>query len=200
MQNLFEPKMNKQEQLRLVKQAKQGDTSAKDRLVMSCSGLITKSIQQFASKNAWCYPHINQIYDDLFSSGLLGITYAFEKFDVSKNTSFSSYALYWIKEFLKKEFSAVHKSISQIEISEDNIADETVIDTVFRKLLAHQLLQTISAFERNVVMLYFGIGCKRRTLKQIAKKYGCSFQYIEKVKQRALQKMRNNCEYALSCA
>lgn len=206
MENLlFLPKMNKAEQLELAKMARQGDKIAKDRLVMSCSGLVKQRIMQLVNENTWCYSQLHFIYEDLLNSGLLGILYAFEKFDFSKNTSFSSYAFFWIDAFLRKEFSIMRKAHctqAQEELDETITDDdsEKMFDTAFRKILCKRLLTVVGNLEREVIVLFFGLDCRRHTLTEIAKKYGFTYQYASKVKKRALQKMRNSYEYALQCA
>lgn len=43
--------------------------------------------------------------DDLIQMGYIGLLRAIEKFDLSKNNSFSTYALYWIKQSMTREIS-----------------------------------------------------------------------------------------------
>lgn len=204
MENLLSlPKMSKSEQIEHVKLARQGDKEAKNRLVMSCSGLVKQKIMQLVSENTWCYPQLNLIYDDLLSSGLLGVVYAFEKFDISKNSSFSSYAFFWIDAFLRKQFAIMRKThYSQDELDENVTYDEseTMFESAYSKILCRQLLGVVGTLEREIIVLFFGLNCRRHTLKEIAGKYGFSFQYAGKVKQRALQKMRNYYSCALQCA
>lgn len=204
MENLFFlPKLSKSEQLELVKWARMDDETSKTHLIMSCSGLVKQRIMQLVSENTWCYPQLDLIYEDLLNSGLLGVAYAFENFDVSKNTSFSSYSFFWIDAFLRKEFAAVRKSNYLQEELDETITDEkneAMFNAAFSKILCMQLLATVGKLEREIVVLFFGINCRRHTLKEIASKYGFSFQYAGKVKQRALQKMRNSYNAAFKCA
>lgn len=204
MENLFFlPRLSKSEQFELVKQARLGDEAAKTRLIMSCSGLVKNRIMQLANENTWCYPRLNLIYEDLFSIGLLGVSYALENFDVSKNTSFSSYSFFWIDAFLRKEFAAMRKSNYSQEELDETVTDDTneaMFNAAFSKILCKQLLTAVGNLEREIIVLFFGINCRRHTLTEIGKKYGFSFQYAGKVKKRALQKMRNSYNAALKCA
>lgn len=206
MENLISlPKMSKSEQIEHVKLARQGDNEAKNRLVMSCSGLVKQKIMQLVNENTWCYPYLSLMYDDLLNTGISGILYAFEKFNISRNTSFSSYAYFWIDDFLRKQFSVMRKSYylqTQDELDEI-ITDDTAeasFDAVFSKILCKQLLSTVGNLEREIIVLFFGFDCRRHTLTEISQKYGLSFYYTRKIKQQALQKMRNSYKYALQCA
>lgn len=49
--------------------------------------------------------------DDLIQMGYIGLLRAIEKFDLSKKTSFSTYALYWIKQSMTREISNKSNSI-----------------------------------------------------------------------------------------
>lgn len=204
MENLlFLPSLDKSEQFELVKLARTGDEAAKTRLIMSCGGLVKKRIMQLVNENTWCYPKLNLIYDDLLNSGFLGVAHALEKFDVSKNTSFSSYSFYWIDAYLRQEFAVLRKlSYTQEELDETvpDDATEAMFDAAFSKILCEQLLTAVGKLEREIIVLFFGINCRSHTLTDIAKKYGFTFQYVGKIKQQALQKMRNSYNNALKCA
>lgn len=49
--------------------------------------------------------------EDLDQVGFMGLLKAVEKFDLEKNTSFSTYALYWIKQYVTREISNKKNSI-----------------------------------------------------------------------------------------
>lgn len=206
MENLmFLSKISKPEQIKLVKQFRSGDKNAKDKLVLSCTGLVKQRITHLASENSWCYLYLNRIYEDLFHTGILGVLYALKKFDITRNTAFSSYAFFWIDAFLQKQFAIMREtwSLQVHDECNENVTgseDEAMFDAMFNKVLCKQLLNTVGNLEREIVVLFFGLNCRQHTLKEIARKYGFSFQYAGKIKQQALQKMRNSYEYALKCA
>ncbi|MCH5209452.1 MAG: sigma-70 family RNA polymerase sigma factor [Oscillospiraceae bacterium] len=202
---LLLPSLSKIEQLELAKLAQQGDQTAKDRLVMSCSRLVKQRITKLVNENTWCYPQLNLIYEDLLNSGISGVLRAFETFDVSRNTSFSSYAFFWIDAFLQKQLVLIRKTSYSLSLDalDETVVDDTneaKFDAVFNKFLCRQLLAVLETREREIIVLFFGLDCRRHTLKEIGAKFGFSFQYAGKVKKRALQKMRNSYKYMLKCA
>lgn len=196
---VFVPQKSKSEQFKLVRRARKGDKEAKDTLVLSCMGLVYKKITYLTNtQGQGCYlPH--SAYEDLVNTGLSGILYAYEKFDLSKKTAFSSYAYFWISKYLNKQFKKLTNTyLPAFQNCPDDIpADEHGFDNAFDKILCQQLLLTISDFERNVVMLNFGIDCRSHTLTEIAKKHRCSYQNIYKIKKNALERMRKNSENIL---
>lgn len=86
--------LKREEEEELLKKAKAGDESAKERLIL-CNLRLVVSI----AKN-YIYKEMNFI--DLISEGNLGLIYAIEKFDTTKGYRFSTYAVWWIKQAITK--------------------------------------------------------------------------------------------------
>lgn len=196
---VFVPQKSKSEQFKLIKRARKGDKEAKDTLVLSCMGLVYKKITYLINtQGQGCYLPYNA-YEDLINTGLSGILYAYEKFDLSRKTAFSSYAYFWISKYLNKQFNKIVKTcLPKFQNAlEDIPVEEPEFDTVFNKILCRQLLLTIPSFERYIIMLNFGIDCRCHTLTEIAKRYRYSYQYVYKIKKNALEQMRKNSENVL---
>ena len=47
-------------------------------------------------------PFMNASYDDIVQLGRIGLSKAVDKYDLSKNTKFATYATYWIKQSIDK--------------------------------------------------------------------------------------------------
>lgn len=71
--------------IELLKQAKQGDKAARDRLVENNTGLVWSIVRRFGSRG--------YEYDDLFQIGVIGLLKAIDYFDLSFNVRFSTYAV-----------------------------------------------------------------------------------------------------------
>lgn len=55
------------------------------------------------AKYANYYSRISSLeYEDLINEGVIGIIEAIEKFDIKKNTRFSTYAVYWIRQKIRR--------------------------------------------------------------------------------------------------
>ena len=85
------PLLLKSEERALLLRAKSGDKKAQDKLIMHNLRLVLK----IASR----YRYIDSIQiEDLFQTGCIGLHKAIEKFDLSTDFKFSTYASWWIKQ------------------------------------------------------------------------------------------------------
>lgn len=54
-------------------------------------------------------------------------------------------------------------------------------------------LDTLTEREREILKLFYGIGCKNMTLAAIASKSGFTEERVRQTKEKALQKMKSIC-------
>lgn len=59
-----------------------------------------------------------------------------------------------------------------------------------RDLRLHRLVRQLPPLERRVIRWYFGLDCEELNTCQIAERMGTSRQYVSKVKNRALARLR----------
>lgn len=97
------PQLSKEEQLLYLKQAQKGDNFAKEILINSNLKLVVSIAKK--------YSHFGIPLQDLIQEGSLGLIKSIDKFNLDKNTQFSTYAVCWIKQgiflYLKKNKSIV---------------------------------------------------------------------------------------------
>ncbi len=93
----------KEELEQLWKQAKKGDKKALKRLVDLNFCLVIPIAKRFSRKGV--------DFMDLVSDGNIGLIKAVEKFDASKNVKFSTYATYWIEQYIRKSVEDNSKTI-----------------------------------------------------------------------------------------
>lgn len=89
----------------LVVRVARGDQKARDLLVRSNLRLVVSIARAYAGQG------LN--LDDLIEEGTLGLLRAADKFDPGRNTRFSTYAVYWIKQSIRE---ALRYSTSIIRI------------------------------------------------------------------------------------
>lgn len=77
--------LSEKEKTSLIEKAKQGDTSARDKLVTGNLRLVLSVIQRFSSRG--------ENPDDLFQVGCIGLMKAIDNFDTSHEVKFSTYAV-----------------------------------------------------------------------------------------------------------
>jgi RNA polymerase sporulation-specific sigma factor len=69
----------------LLKRAKEGDSAARDELIVGNLRLVLSVIQKFNSRG--------ENPDDLFQVGCVGLIKAVDNFDINQNVLFSTYAV-----------------------------------------------------------------------------------------------------------
>lgn len=95
--------VNKKEYIALWKKAKKGNKVAINRLIELNYCLVIPIAKRFSKKGV--------DFMDLVSDGNMGLVRAVEKFDLSKNVRFSTYATYWIEQFIRKSIEDNSKTI-----------------------------------------------------------------------------------------
>lgn len=75
-------------------------------LIIFNKGLIISICRKY-------HPICNVDFDDIIQFAHLGLLQAIEKFDITKNTKFSSYATFWIKQRINRELQKLSLFISQ---------------------------------------------------------------------------------------
>ena len=87
----------------LFERYKSGDLSAKEEIVLNNLGLVKKIANN--------YRFTNLDIEDLIEEGNVGLMYAVEKFDHTRNIAFSTYASYWIKQCILRYIETSSRTI-----------------------------------------------------------------------------------------
>ncbi|MBC2856626.1 MAG: RNA polymerase sigma factor RpoD/SigA [Cetobacterium sp.] len=86
--------LNKDEELSLLIDAKDGGFESKNKLILSNLRLVVNIAKGYTNKGL--------SFIDLISEGNFGLIHAIEKFDVERGYRFSTYAVWWIKQSISK--------------------------------------------------------------------------------------------------
>jgi RNA polymerase primary sigma factor len=97
------PLLSADEEKRLAKQIAQGDNEARDHMIRANLRLVVNIARAYTGKGL--------SLQDLIEEGNLGLLRAVEGFDASMNTRFSTYAVYWIKQSIKRALVNTAKAI-----------------------------------------------------------------------------------------
>lgn len=100
------PILSPTEELELAKKVRTGDKIAKERFIYSNLCLVMRI--------AKLYSNVPIDFLDLVQEGNLGLLKAVEMFDYTKGYRFSTYATFWIKEFIQK---AIINQVPSIRVS-----------------------------------------------------------------------------------
>jgi len=101
------------QQLLLIQSWKDtGDKQHLDKLILSNMKLVISETHKIIMHNQ------NLAYDDLFQEGLSGLLKAAEKFDSSKDASFATYAIWWIRAY-QKRYTMDNRSLVRLGTTRD---------------------------------------------------------------------------------
>ena len=119
------PLLTPSEELELAKKAKNGDISAKEKIV--------KSNLRFVITIAKKYQNHGLDLEDLISEGNIGLLIAIEKFEPSKGYKFISYAVWWIRQSILRAISDKGRMIripvnKTLEITKIKNTDISILD------------------------------------------------------------------------
>jgi len=88
------PLLSAEEEKELTKKISLGDQDARDLFIASNLRLVLAIARKYVG--------VGLSYDDLVQEGIIGLTTAVDKYDVSKGYKFSTYATYWIKQAMTR--------------------------------------------------------------------------------------------------
>ena len=92
-----------QQEMELAEKIKNGDAAARERMINSNLRLVVTIAHDYANLGL---PLL-----DLISEGNIGLTKAVERFDPMKGAKFSTYAMWWIKQAIKRALADQSKTI-----------------------------------------------------------------------------------------
>lgn len=134
------------ETMTLIDRAHQGDKEARDQLVLDNMGLIWSIVRRFQGRGAEM--------EDLFQIGSIGLLKAIDKFDLSYEVRFSTYAVPMItgeiKRFLRDDgMIKVSRSLKEMGIKA-RAAREALTYSLGREPTVEEIAQKIGASKEEV--------------------------------------------------
>jgi RNA polymerase primary sigma factor len=97
------PRLTPQQEIEFARRIKKGDPEARDRMISSNLRLVVTIAHDYANLGL---PLL-----DLISEGNIGLTKAVERFDPTKGAKLSTYAMWWIKQSIKRALADQSKTI-----------------------------------------------------------------------------------------
>jgi RNA polymerase primary sigma factor len=97
------PLLTPEQEVELAGKIKKGDTAARERMINANLRLVVTIARDYANLGL---PLL-----DLISEGNIGLTKAVERFDPTKGAKLSTYAMWWIKQSIKRALANQSKTI-----------------------------------------------------------------------------------------
>jgi RNA polymerase primary sigma factor len=144
------PLITPKEEKELAKRIAQGDEEARKRLIRSNLRLVVKIAYDFKG--------LGLSLIDLIAEGNIGLMRAVDKFDPSKGAKFSSYALWWIKQSMRRALTNQSHTIripigSAGKINKIRFARERLTTQLGREPTDMEIAKELQLNERTVTAL-----------------------------------------------
>src|SRR5437773_3599097 len=97
------PLLTPQEEIELAGKIKKGDAAARERMINANLRLVVTIARD--------YGNLGLPLLDLISEGNIGLTKAVERFEPTKGAKLSTYAMWWIKQSIKRALANQSKTI-----------------------------------------------------------------------------------------
>lgn len=190
--------MSHPEQEACVRLAKQGDRTARHRLITRNMRLVAHKTRQFRGKV--------RDMEDLLSVGMIGLIKAVDSYDPARGTPFANYACQCIENEVRMHLrrDQRHRSETSLDLPVSSEAgDRTMLDVLveaddlasevtrrLEALEATRLVDLLTPLEREVIESRYGIrGGPILTQREVAERRGVSRPYISRVERRALDRL-----------
>lgn len=195
--------LDKEEEQRLLALLELGDSSVKSTLIEHNLRLVVYIARKFENTGIYV--------EDLISIGTIGLIKAINTFKPSKNIKLATYASRCIENeilmYLRKntntrfevsideplnvDWDGNELLLSDILGTDNDIISRGIDDEV-DKILLNDALQKLSARERKIMELRFGLknGGKEMTQKEVADLLGISQSYISRLEKRIMGRLK----------
>lgn len=190
------------EEREALERMRQGDASARDKLVEHNLRLVVHIIKKY-------YANYSD-QDDLISIGTIGLIKAVNSFDSSKGTRLATYASRCIENEILMYFRNQKKTSQDISmnepidvdaqgnpltLSEIIFTDDTIVDDIDKKLKLERLRKAVNEIsderEKLIIVKRYGLnGRVPMTQREIAKQLGISRSYVSRIEKKALRNLR----------
>ena len=198
----YPPPLGAEEENLLFSKAEQGDTSAREKLILHNLRLVSHIVRKYyaTAKNQ----------EDLVSIGTVGLIKAVDTFRVSGGARFATYAAKCIQNEILMHFRAQKKLAAEVSLNDtidvdrdgnpltymDVVCTEEELDTeIARKLTGAKALSLVrNALDprsRKIIVLRYGLGGRKpMTQRQVAELLGISRSYVSRIEKSALTRLK----------
>ena len=212
---VFYAKEVKQSNETLIRLIQEGNKQARQDICVKNESLVKKY-----AKIYYRYFGNDLEYDDLMQAGFIGLLTAADRFDFSKDSAFSTYAVFWIKQAIHRQVVdqgyririPVHMMdkiarMSRLDnqygsigmdyhkrvltIAQDMAINDHLIHGALSSVL-DEILSTLKPREERILRMRYGFYDGRpRTLEEIGQEFHLTRERIRQIEEKALRKLRH---------
>ena len=200
--DLLPPPLSREEEIALMRKARQGDVQARATLIERNLRLVVYISRKFENTGI--------SIEDLISIGAIGLIKAVNSFDPDKNIKLATYASRCIEneilmvlrksnrlksevsfdEPLNTDWDGNELLLSDILGTEPDLVSKE-LDADVEKQMLHTAIDKLNDREKYIVGLRYGLGAgKEHTQKEVADMMGISQSYISRLEKRIIGKLR----------
>lgn len=202
-QSFPKPLSEDEERELFLKSRKEGDASAREKLILHNLRLVAHIVRKYYSS------HKNS--EDLVSVGTIGLVKAVDSFDITNGARFATYASKCIQNEILMYFRSQKRLACEVSINDtididrdgnpltyiDVIScDESITEEVDRKMRqtkARRLVDNmLGERERRIIILRYGLdGKEPLTQREVAERFNISRSYVSRIEKGALLRLRD---------
>ena len=206
----FLPPLDSEEENRLLLLKELGDLSASEKLIEHNLRLVAYIAKKFENTNI--------DFEDLISTGAIGLIKAVRTFKVDKNIRLATYASRCIENEILMQIRKTTKIKNDISLDKplcedydgnqlvlsdiipcDDDIEERTVDEPADKALIYELISKLNNREKEIMILRYGLmGQEELTQREVAIKLGISQSYISRLEKRILGDMKIELEKQMS--
>ena len=133
------------------------------------------------------YASNNHPLDDLMQEGMIGIIKAVDNYDETKDTKFSTYAVYWIKKYIL-DYIAKDSNLSFTEYNENQ--HETEHDTIENNsdTISIEFPPNFPTLEKKVIIELYQ---HEFTLSEVSKQLNLPRERVRQLREKALRRLKS---------
>lgn len=200
--------ISKERERELLLKAKEGNLNARNELAQSHLRFVFDVAKKYTGHGV--------AMEDLIAEGNLGLMKAIEKYDLTQDVKFISYAVHWIKYYIRDiikkryfisqnentdEYLNTSPHITQEDSDDDDVIlmenqNTVIIDEEISKLfssnrLLMNLVDNLSPRGRDILVMYYGLnGDEPMTLDEIGTQLHISRERVRQIKVQTLRELR----------